>query len=361
MMRRSLFVSLSILLVIVTLSGCVDQKDTRQLPSSKDDDVERLATPPVPVTGARLVCGYIETPEAPSNTVVGCNPYEGSDSKLIDLDITGVDVKWSYESELNVVFTPNYTDANNVRWQARFDFSSADGKDRQTRVLESKITLNFTKKGTLEKVQIQDRLKNTLMELAEHRFIKIAYQSIHMNAPAQTTELPDTVDFEFKINGIWEKVEVKLDTLDFIAKTMQTQRFNLQFNGSESDWKMYLQTGMGKGLAAKYTSTPEILSWNRSSGTSWIFNADSSFESQAPYDLKAGKSPIELYIDLGIKQRFNGFRMDGGLDNPGRALPNGFPDRFFFLYSDDNKTWRKIFGSESAIEGRSKLEWSWDQ
>jgi hypothetical protein len=143
---------------------------------------------------------------------------------------------------------------------------------------------------------------------------------------------------------------------------MQSDRFTFQFKGSETDWRMYLGTGMGRELAQILSSTrPELLNWKTSSGTSWIFDPSSSFTSSEPYDLKSSTSPIEVIIDMGSKKRFHGFRMDGGLANPDRAFPNGFPDRFHFLYSDDGVTWTKFEGSEISLSGRSKLEWSWEK
>jgi len=346
------------LLIQISLAACEVPKDTRQMPSSDDASEEQLASSPAPVTGSYLRCAYIDDPSTPGATPVGCNPYDAN-NRIIDLDIAGTDARWSYDSRLLVTFSKNYVDAKGVRWQGRFDFAVTDVIDRIAQILETQITLSFLQNGRGQPITLQDKMRNLLMGLAEHRYIKIAYQSIHMNAPTETAVLPDTVDFEFKINGLWEKVRIRLETLDFTARTMQSDRFAFQFKGSDADWKMYLGTGMGKDLAALAAGRSD-LNWKTAVGSGWTFDVGSSFKSQAPYDLKDTAKPIELIIDMGTSQRFHGFRLDGGLANPGRAFPNGFPDRFYFLYSDDNINWTRIEGSESTLSGRSLLEWSWD-
>ncbi|HYX38546.1 MAG TPA: hypothetical protein VE954_36045 [Oligoflexus sp.] len=347
------------LLVQFLASACEDPKDTRNMPSSDDASEEQLASSPAPVTGSYLRCAYIEDPNTAGTTPVGCNPYD-ENNKVIDLDIIGTEAQWSFQSRLAVTFSKNYVDPKGVRWQGRFDFAANEIIDRATQILETQITLNFLKNGTGQPITLQDKIRNLLRGLAEHRFIKIAYQSIHMNAPAETGLLPDIVDFEFKINGVWEKVNIRLDTLDFAAQTMQSDRFNFKFHGSEVDWKMYLGTGMGKNLANMFADTPEVLVWKTATANGWTFDPKSSFENKEPYNLKDMTRPIELIIDMGMKKSFHGFRLDGGLSNPGRTFPNGFPDRFYFLYSDDNIKWTKIEGSESTLDGRSFHEWSWD-
>jgi hypothetical protein len=342
-------------------TACEETKDTRNMPSSDDANEEQLAASPAPVTGSYLRCSYLDDPNAAGTTPVGCNPYD-ENNQVIDLDIAGTDARWSYDSRLAVTFTKNYIDAKGVRWQGRFDFAVTDVIDRLTQILETQITLKFNRNGTGEPITLQDKIKNILMGLAEHRFVKVAYQSIHMNAPADNNLIVDTVDFEFKIDGVWEKVKIRLDTLDFTAHTMESDRFSFQFKGSEADWKMYLGTGMGRDLAEILTSTrPELLNWKSANGNQWNFDPGSSFDNKEPYDLKNSAKPIEVIIDLGIKKRFHGFRMDGGLANPGRTFPNGFPDRFFFLYSDDGLNWKKFEGSEVSLAGRTNLEWSWEK
>ena len=353
---------LSVLLLMqLFATSCDNPKDTRNLPSSDDANDEQLASSPVPVTGSYLRCSYIEDSNAASTTPVGCNPYD-ENNKIIDLDVAGTDVRWSYDSRLAVTFTKNYIDAKGVRWQGRFDFAVSDILDRATQILETQITLNFIKEGTGQSITLQDRIKNILMGLAEHRYVKIAYQSIHMNAPMDTSLIADTVDFEFKIDGVWEPIKIHLDSLDFTAHTMKSDRFSFQFKGSETDWRMYLGTGMGRELASILLSTrPELLNWKTANGSSWIFDPTSSFENREPYDLKSTAKPIELFIDLGVKKRLHGFRLDGGMANPGRDFPNGFPDRFYFLYSDDGLNWKKFEDSEISFVDRSNMEWSWEK
>lgn len=353
---------LSVLLLMqLFTAACEETKDTRRMPSSDDASEEQLATAPAPVTGSYLRCSYIEDPQSSGTTPVGCNPYD-ENNKIIDLDIAGSEPRWSYDSRLAVTFTRNYIDPKGVRWQGRFDFAATETLDRVTQILETQITLVFIKNGTGQPITLQDKIKNILMGLAEHRFVKLAYQSIHMNSPRDTNLIADTVDFEFKIDGVWEKVTIRLDSLDFTAHTMKSDRFSFQFKGSEADWRMYLGTGMGRDLAQILTSTrPELLNWKTSNGNSWTFDPSSSFASSEPYDLKNTDSPIEVIIDMGMKKRFHGFRMDGGLANPDRTFPNGFPDRFHFLYSDDGITWKKFEGSEISLSARSSLEWSWEK
>jgi hypothetical protein len=340
----------------VWVAGCEDPKDTRHMPSSDDASEERLASSPVPVTGSYLRCAYIEDPNATSTIPVGCNPYDEND-QLIDLDITGTDPRWTYDSRLVVTFSTNYVDPQGVRWQGRFDFAVTD---RTPELLETKITLTFNKDGQGETITLQDRLRNILMGLSEHRYIKIAYQSIHMNAPV-VSGLPDTVSFEFKINDVWESVNIKLDTLDMVNRTMQSNQMNLRFNGSEADFKMYLSSGLVPSLLDILAGQPEALAWSSPDGGVWTFDPGSSFQNQAPYDLKDSSRPIELIVDMGAKKRFHGFRLDGGRENPGRTFPNGFPDRFYFLYSDDGLNWTKFEDSEVALADRSNLEWSWNR
>ncbi|WP_141735183.1 discoidin domain-containing protein [Oligoflexus tunisiensis] len=356
--------SLTKLLCVVLLmhgfaTGCENPKDDRQLPSSDDAGEEQLASSPVPVTGSYLRCAYIEDPTATATTPVGCNPYDAND-QLIDLDISGTDPRWTYDSRLVVTFSKNYVDPQGVRWQGRFDFAGAEVIDRATQILETRVTLTFNKDGQGETITLQDKLRNILMELAEHRYIKIAYQSIHMNAPVMTG-MPDVATFEFKVNGVWEPLTINLETLDMTARTMQSNRMDLRFSGSEADWKMYLSTGLVQDLLDVLSNQPDALAWSTAVGGIWTFDPDSSFQNQAPYDLKDPGRPIELMIDMGIRKRFHGFRIDGGRDNPGRTFPNGFPDRFYFLYSDDGLNWTKFDDSEVVLADRSNLEWSWNR
>lgn len=342
-------------------AACEEPKDTRHMPSSDDANEEQLATSPVPVTGSYLRCSYIEDSNAAGTTPVGCNPYD-ENNRVIDLDVAGTDARWSYDSRLLVTFTKNYIDAKGVRWQGRFDFAANSVIDRVTEILETQITLTYIKIETGEPITLQDKIRNLLKGLAEHRFVKVAYQSIHMNAPMDAGLTVDTVDFEFKIDGVWEKVKIRLDSLNYAAHTMESDRFSFQFKGSEADWRMYLGTGMGRELAEILTSTrPELLNWKTANGSGWTFDPSSSFDSKEPYDLKDSAQPIEVVIDMGIKKRFHGFRLDGGLENPGRMFPNGFPDRFHFLYSDDGLNWKKFEGSEISLIRGSKLEWSWEK
>ncbi len=350
-----------LLLMQLFATSCEDPKDTRSMPSSDDASEEQLASSPAPVTGSYLRCSYIEDSKTSGVTPVGCNPYD-ENNRIIDLDVVGTDARWSYDSRLAVTFTKNYVDANGVRWQGRFDFAASDVVDRATQILETLITLSFVKNGTGKPVTLQDKIRNLLIGLADHRYIKVAYQSIHMNAPADSGVLVDTVDFEFKIDGVWEKVKIRLESLDFTKYTMESDRFSFQFKGSETDWRMYLGTGMGRELAEILKNTrPELFNWKTANGGVWTFDPSSSFNSKEPYDLKDTSKPIEIIIDMGAKKRFHGFRLDGGLANPGRAFPNGFPDSFYFLYSDDGINWKKFEGSEISLNGRSNLEWSWEK
>jgi len=276
------------------------------------------------------------------------------------LDVAGENVQWSFNSRLEVSLTTNYIDLDNNRWQGKFDFRAADVQDTDALILETLITLMFSYKESQEVIQISDRIGNLLIALAAHRYIKIVYQSIHMNAPSVSEGLPDTVDFEFKINGIWEQVVIRLETINFADKTMRSNRYALAFNGSNADWKMLLSTGMGQSLADAVGDFKQVLGWSTPEGENWIFDPSSSMQNQVPYDLKPDAEPVDLTIDLGAKYGFNGFRIDGGRLNPGRQLPNGFPDSFHFLVSDDRRTWTRIPGSETEITNRSLLEWEWD-
>jgi hypothetical protein len=207
---------------------------------------------------------------------------------------------------------------------------------------------------------MQDQIRNLLMELAAHRYVKISYLSIHMNSPSDAQAPVDTVSFEFKINGVWEPVQISTQSIDVLRRTMRSQRYSFQFQGSDADWKMFLGSGLGQASLPSFGNS-DALRWNSIVGDVWMFQADSSFLSQAPFDLKSEAKPAELIIDLGSKQSFHGFRLDGGSQNPGRRLPNGFPDRMEFLYSDDGQIWTKIRGSESRLEGRSNQQWEWDR
>jgi hypothetical protein len=351
----------SLFLLLQFATACEKTKDTRHMPSTDDASEEQLASSPAPVTGSYLRCSYLDDPNSSGTTAVGCNPYDAN-HKIIDLDSAGSEVRWSFESRLLVTFTKNYVDAQGVRWQGRFDFAGTDTIDRLAQILETQITLSFVKNSTGQTITLQDKIRNLLMGLAEHRYVKVAYESIHMNPPMDSTVLPDTVEFVLKIDGVWEKVRIRLDSLDFTAHTMESDRFQFQFKGSEADWRMYLGTGMGRDLAEILSSTrPELLNWSTANGDGWTFDPSSSFANQEPYDLKTSAKPIEVIIDMGMKKRFHGFRLDGGRADPARQFPNGFPDRLHFLYSDDGINWKKYEGSEISLNARSSLEWSWEQ
>jgi hypothetical protein len=144
---------------------------------------------------------------------------------------------YSMESQLDVTLTTNYIDANNRRWQARFDFQ-ANADEQRDAVLESEISLSFTHQETLEEIILKDRLRNLLMELAAHRYVKIVYQSVHMNPPEESQGPTDNVDFEFKIDGHWKQIIIDVQTIDFVGRTMESEDFNFAFTGSGSDWNM---------------------------------------------------------------------------------------------------------------------------
>jgi hypothetical protein len=116
---------------------------------------------------------------------------------------------------------------------------------------------------------------------------------------------------------------------------------------------------MSTDLAGMFEDVNQALAWNSTDGESWTFAPESSFQSEPPYDLKPGVDPIAMTIDLGTAHTFSGLRIDGGKVNADRNLPNGFPDRFYFMYSDDGRQWNDIPGSEATMTDRSLLVWEW--
>ncbi|MFW7377416.1 MAG: hypothetical protein ACOH5I_01250 [Oligoflexus sp.] len=344
----------------LTLYSCVDEDNERENAGSQSQDAEYVAEEPVIVTGSYLRCQFIDEDANSDFVAVGCNPYDRQSDELIDLNIVAENIVWTYDSELQVTLTTNYFDSNNIRWQAKFDFARDNDKDINSSVLDTLITLSFNNRGSTEVVRISDYIKNLLMQLVSHQYVKLVFQSIHMNPPEINDRSPDTVAYEFKINGQWEKAIIQLSSINFQEKTMRSDRFGFRFNGSDADWKMLLRTGLGLERSGAINLPESALIWSSHDGEKWTFDASSSMQSDEPFDLKPDLAPVELIIDLGGKHSFHGFRLDGGQENPGRLLPNGFADRFYFQVSDDLSSWKTVSGSEVSITDRSLLSWEWD-
>ncbi len=340
--------------------GCEPSSDSERVVASgtaKDADLEDVvAQEPVVVSGSYLRCQFLAIEQRDPRSSVGCNPIDASNGALIDLRDVAQQVNWSVVSSIEVELSTNYEDDEGNLWQGRFDFSSVDAIDL---ILDTEITLQYLDMNQTN-VTLVDRIRNILIELAAHRYVRIVYQSIHMNAPSESPASPDPVNFDLKIAGTWQPVEVIPSSIDFTAQTMASASMSFQFNGSPIDWRMYLSSGLSDTYADYLGDGIDILRWAQADGNAWVFDEGSSFAANEPYDLSNSDDLVYMDIDFGEPKTFHGFRIDQGLERPGRVLPNGFPDQFYFLYSDDGEQWQKIPGSESSMDGLLALSWEWD-
>ena len=361
-MRCKNWLLAAVLPFALTFAGCEPAEDNERVTASGKaadanlDDV--IAQEPVVVTGSYLSCQFLQIPERSERSSVGCNPYDARSGSMIDLAQSADEVRWTYNSLATVNLIENYTDDEGRLWQARFDFENATETDL---IFDTEIKLSYRDRDEARVVELSDRIRDILIELAAHRYIRIVYQSIHMNPPDTVMNDPDPVNFDFKIGDQWQPINIQFESIDVQSQTMSSDQFSFRFQGDPVDWNMYISSGMNDSFQDFLGSDTDLFKWSEpDGGGGWLFTEGSSFSNQAPYDVLEIKQPVFMEIDLGQSLAFHGFRIDQGIERPGRILPNGFPDRFYFMFSDDRNQWFTIPGSESTLTDRQALVWEWD-
>lgn len=352
------------LITSVILSGlcsCAAPEDTRMLVSSSAEeasDEEESADEPVMVGGAFLSCSMLSEAVSPELMSVGCSLMSPDTKEPMDLAIYAESVDWQYASTDVINMAEDYYSQDGSLWHVRFDFDRSSYEVDSSIITDFSFSLKLTERSSGEEIQVTKSMKDVLKQLFSHRYLQMAVSSIYMNEASEDVSSLEGLKLEFKVDGKWQAVKFSLANIDYENRQINSDTYAISFQGSVSDWLMFLTSGMASESASQIIEAFGL--WYEKTDGNWVFSDGVSFSSEPPYLVKEDVGVVGISIDLKEAGAVQGLRLNGGEQSSLANLANGFPKSFHFLVSEDATNWIKVPGSNIDISDLSKTEWEWD-